>query len=162
MDTQPPYENPNITNFLKANHIAVLATADKTSAAPHAATIFYATDSKMNIFFVTKENTAKNRNLTGNPQAAIAIYDGAKQETAQIFGPVSKVDDPAMMGKALRIMTKYSVATSGSEEIPISKIDAGQYVLYKLSPQSIRLAEYKYGPKNDIFDVAVPPGESLE
>ncbi len=155
------FKNPNIANFLKSNHIAVLATANK-SGVPHAATIFYATDSQMNIFFMTKEKTTKYRNLIENPQAALAIYQPEAQSTAQISGPVSRVDNPEMMQKALRIMSKYSNLTGQTPETPISKLDAGSYVLFKVWPQNIRLGEYKYGPKDQIFDTATPAEELLE
>lgn len=63
----------------------------------------------MNMFFVTKEKTTKNKNLVQNPQAALAIYEAQTQTTTQITGPVSTVEDPDMMEKALRIMSKYSM-----------------------------------------------------
>lgn len=162
MQPNSNFDNPDIANFLKHHHVAVLGTANKQTAMPHAAAVYYATDSKMNIFFVTKEGTVKSKNLDSNPQAAIAIYERENQRTLQTSGPVSRVDDPVMMEKALRIMAKYSKETADTEVTPISKIQAGDYVLYKLSPQSYRLADYKYGVRNYIFDTATAPGESLD
>lgn len=156
------FKNPNIANFLKRNHIAVLATANKATGQPYATTVYYATDSQMNIFFVTKEGTTKSKNLVQNPQAAMAIYEANTQTTTQITGPTSRVEDQTMMEKALRIMAKYSKETAQTEETPISKLDAGAYVLYKLWPQTIRMGEFKYGPRNQLFDVATPAEESLE
>jgi len=154
-------QNPNIASFLKRNHVAVLATASKT-AEPYAATIYFETDSKMNVFFVTKQKTLKAQNLAENPRASVAVYDASTQSTAQITGHVTVVDDPEMMAKALRIMSRHSQETAGTEETPISKLDAGDYVLYKLWPQTIRLGEFKYGPHSQIFDIATPAEESLE
>jgi general stress protein 26 len=162
MSVASNFKNPNIANFLKRNHVAVLATADKKTGQPHAATVYYATDSQMNIFFVTKEQTAKNKNLEQNPLAAIAIYEAPTQTTTQIAGPVTRIEDKTMMEKALRIMSKYSQETAQTDETPISKLNAGEYILYKLWPQSIRMGEYKYGPRNQIFDIATPAEESLE
>lgn len=156
------FSNPNIAAFLKKNHIAVLATANKETAVPSAATIYYATDSQMNIFFITKEKTIKHINLFSNPQASIAVYEADTQTTAQISGPVSVVSDPNMLEKALKIMSKYSMQTAQTEETPLSKLEAGQNILYKLWPQTIRLGEYKYGPRNQIFDTATPAEEDLE
>jgi len=156
------FKNPNIANFLKRNHIAVLATANKETGQPYATTIYYATDSQMNIFFVTKEKTTKNKNLVQNPLAAVAIYEAETQTTTQITGPVSRVEDTLMMEKALRIMAKYSMQTAKTEATPISKLDAGAYVLYKLWPQTIRMGEFKYGPRSQIFDTATPSEELLD
>jgi general stress protein 26 len=162
MPTKSNFKNPNIASFLKRNHIAVIATANKESGAPHAAAVYYATDSQMNIFFVTKEDTTKSKNLATNPQIAVAIYDAPIQATAQITGTATRVDDPAMLEKALRIMSKHAQETAKTDETPISKLNAGQYILYKIWPQTIRLGEYKYGPHNQLFDIATPAEESLE
>ncbi|MBX4199281.1 pyridoxamine 5'-phosphate oxidase family protein [Candidatus Saccharibacteria bacterium] len=162
MSAKSNFKNPNIASFLKRNHIAVIATANKETGAPHAAAVYYATDSQMNIFFVTKEDTTKSKNLTANPQVALAIYEAAVQATAQITGTVTRVEDPVMLQKALRIMSKHARETAKTDEAPYSKLNAGQYVLYKIWPQTIRLGEYKYGPHNQIFDIATPAEESLE
>lgn len=155
------FKNPNIESFLKRNHIAVLATADKSTATPYASTIYFATDSQMNIFFVTKAKTLKSKNLISNPQASIAIYEANTQSTAQISGPVTVIDDKTMLDKALKLMAKYSEQTAQTEETPISKLYAGSYLLYKLWPQTIRLGEFKYGPRSQIFDTATPAEETL-
>jgi uncharacterized protein YhbP (UPF0306 family) len=162
MGEEPEFQNPNIESFLKRNHIAVLATADKSTAMPQAAAVYYATDSKMNLFFLTKDGTAKAKNLVANPYAAVVIFEADTQTTAQISGPVSKVEDPVMVAKAQKVMAKYSNATAGTEETPVSKLYAGNYVLFKLWPQNIRLGEYKYGVKFHLFDTATPTEESLE
>jgi general stress protein 26 len=156
------FKNPNIAGFLKRNHIAVLATADHQTAEPHAATIYYATDSQMNIFFLTKVKTKKSINLAGNPKAALAIYQAETQETLQITGPVTVVDNPAMMTKAMSLMSKYAQQTAGTEQTPIARLYAGEYILYKIWPQHIRLGEFKYGPEGQVFDNATPAEELLE
>jgi general stress protein 26 len=155
------FKNPNIESFLKRNHIAVLATADKTSAAPYASTIYFATDSQMNIFFVTKAKTLKSKNLASNPQASIAVYEANTQTTVQITGPVTVIEDRSMLEKALKIMADYSYQTAQTEETPISKLYAGDNILYKLWPQTIRMGEFKYGPSSQIFDTATPAEENL-
>lgn len=155
-------QNPHIAGFLRRNHIAVLATVHQESHEPHAAVLYYATDSHLNIYFLTKSATTKSINLASNPSAAMVVFESDTQRTAQITGQVSKVEDKDMLERALPLMSKFSKATAGTEETPLSKITAGDYVLYRLVPQSIRLAEYKYAPRNEVFDVATPAEESLE
>ena len=154
--------NPHIADFLKRNHIGVLATADKKTASPHAAAVYYAIDSQLNIYFLTKDKTAKSRNLDMNPSAAMAIYEADAQRTAQISGIVNRVDSQEVMERAKPLMSLFSSQTAGTAETPISKLAAGEYVLYRLVPQFIRLGEYKYGVHNDLFDIATPAEESLE
>jgi nitroimidazol reductase NimA-like FMN-containing flavoprotein (pyridoxamine 5'-phosphate oxidase superfamily) len=156
------FKNPNIAAFLKRNHIAVLATADKTTAVPHAATIYYGTDSQMNIYFITKVKTKKAENIRSNPAVALTVYEANTQSTLQVTGTATEVLDPQIKAKALKLMSKYSKETAGTEQTPISRLYAGDEVLYKLWPQTIRLGEYKYGPANAIFDTATPAEELLE
>lgn len=152
----------DVIDFLKSNHVAVLATASPASAEPHAATIFYTTDLHMNLYFLTKEDTTKSKNLQANPRAAMVVFDASRLATAQITGQVFKIQNQEMMEKALRLMSRFSQRVSGSATTPLSKLDAGQYVLYQIQPQSIRLGDYKYGQRNTIFEIATPAEESLE
>ncbi len=153
--------NPDIQAFFKEHQVAVLATASKNDSRPHAAAVFYESDSYLNLYFLTKERTIKSGNLDSNPFAAMVIYDASMLSTAQVTGQVNRVNDPDMMAKALRIMSRHSKEVSGSAETPVSKLDAGGYVLYRLTPTSIRLADYKYGGEQ-IFEVAVPAEEQLD
>ena len=153
--------NPDIQAFFKGHQVAVLATSSKNDSRPHAAAVFYESDTYLNLFFVTKERTVKSSNLDANPFAAMVIYDAPMLRTAQITGQVSRVEDPDMKARALRIMSRHSEKVSGSGDTPASKLDAGEYVLYRLTPSSIRLADYKYGGEQ-IFEVAVPSEEQLD
>lgn len=153
--------NPDIQAFFKNHQVAVLATANKNDGRPHAAAVFYESDSYLNLFFVTKEKTIKSSNLDSNPYASMVIYDAPMLKTAQISGKADRVEDPEMMAKALRIMSRHSEKVSGTAETPVSKLNAGGYILYRLTPLTIRLADYKYGGEQ-IFEVAVPAEEQLD
>ena len=155
-------DNPEIAAFLSRHHIGVLATADKTSSTPHAATVFYTNDSNLNIYFLTKSKTLKSKNLESNPQASMAIYEADNLQTIQAGGSVTQVKDEDMMRRALELMSRFSKRVSGSEQTPISKLDAGDYILYKLEPQFIRLGKYQYGTPTGLFEIATPAEESLE
>jgi nitroimidazol reductase NimA-like FMN-containing flavoprotein (pyridoxamine 5'-phosphate oxidase superfamily) len=162
MDSYPSFQNPNIENFIKRNHVAVLATANKQTGAPHASTIYYTVSSSLNIFFLTKKDTQKNKNIETNPQVALAIYEAQSQSIAQITGNAQAINEPGKIQTALRIMRQYSQQTAGTDEIPLDKLDAGEFILYKVTPNTVRLGEYKYGPRGEVFDTAIPTGESLE
>ena len=154
--------DPYIMDFLKRNSVAVLATANKVDATPHAAAVFYEPDTHANLFFLTKKDTAKTKNLEDNPQADMVIIEPQSLLTAQISGKVRQMTDPVMLGKALRIMSRHSMEIAGTPETPISKLNAGNSILYMLRPESIRLGDYKYGARDFIFDTATPAEQSLE
>jgi general stress protein 26 len=157
-------ESTAIAKFLDANHTGVLATADK-SGAPHAATIYFATDSKLNIYFLTKEETTKFRNLQSNPQASLAVYEPAKQATVQIQGNVTQLTDLKLLNHLFNRILQTSKETSETNVPPVSRLEAGGYVGFKLIPTTARLAVYTR-PDHDaleqLFDVEVAEGESLD
>ena len=152
--------SPDITDFLKKSHIMVLATSSPNGI-PSAATVFYTTDSQMNLYFLTKEQTTKCRNIMANPQIAAVIYQAEMLRTAQITGTAVKVDNPHMTQKTTEIMSGYAQQIAGTPRTPISKLDAGKNVLFCITPQSIRMADYKYGSGDTIFDIAAPSEETL-
>ena len=88
-------QNPKITNFLERNHTAVLATANKEPGQPHAAVVYYTISSKLHLYFVTKRDTAKSRNLEANPQVAMVIYEADAQthptSVFQTFGLITRL-----------------------------------------------------------------------
>lgn len=81
-----------IVDFLNQQGVGVLATAD-SSGKPHAATVYVTSDEPLNLYFVTKRDTQKCRNLQANPRAAIAVYNAATQTTLQAEGTVVEVTD---------------------------------------------------------------------
>lgn len=143
----------HILQFLRQSSIGVLATADKTSR-PHAAAVYITHDENLNIYFITKENTAKSRDLQTNAQAAIAIYDPASQTTLQAEGPVEEIIDMAQSEKILFEVWTKALQTSKSGTIPVSKLKAGGYIAYKLMAPSVRLATFNTnGDKENIFEI---------
>ena len=144
----------HISRFLTKHHIGVLATAD-ASGKPHAATVYLTFDQQFDIYFVTKQETQKSRNLKDNPRAAIAIYDQAAQTTVQVEGTVSEVTDPAKQEWVFNEIWDIAFKASRTGP-PTTRIDAGRYVAYKLLAPSLRIARFVVSlPSKDesIFEV---------
>lgn len=142
----------NILHFLRNNRVGVLATSDRTGQ-PHAATVYITHDDDLNLYFVTKEQTAKSRDLQTNPQAAIAIYDPTNQTTVQAEGKVEEIIDIAESERILYEVWMTALQTSDSGTIPISKLRAGGYIAYKLKAKALRLASFNAdGDKANIFE----------
>lgn len=143
----------HILQFLSRNKVGVLATADKTGR-PHAAAVYTTHDENLNIYFITKEKTAKSRDLQTNAQAAIAIYEPSSQTTLQAEGVAEEVIDMAQSEKILYEVWTTALQTSQSGTIPVSKLKAGGYIAYKLNAPSIRLATFNAdGDKENIFEI---------
>ena len=144
-------QRSKVAAFIKSHPVGVLATAN-TVGYPHAATVYFVSDEDLNIYFVTKEDTLKHKNLKQNPLASIAIYDAAQQITLQAHGKATVITDVDQFMDLYNQILKISAGTGASERPPISKLFAGDYFMYCLKPKSLRLAEYTK-PDHGDFDL---------
>jgi uncharacterized pyridoxamine 5'-phosphate oxidase family protein len=147
-------QSEKITNFLNNHHIGVLSTATKDGK-PHAATVYFAIDIDLNFYFITREGTTKQKNLSDNPSAAIAVFDPKTQSTVQVQGTAREVD-PKLFDEVFQRILRTTANTSESVVPPFSRLNAGGHIGYCLSPDFARLAEYTkpdHGNFDDLFDV---------
>jgi general stress protein 26 len=146
----------HLLEFLKNNNVGVLATVSNMGM-PHAATIYVTFDQDLNIYFVTRKETRKSHNLHSNAQAALAIYNAASQTTLQAEGTVIEVYEPTKIQWVFNDIWRIATQTSAGNLPPQSQlIGSGEYVAYKLSAPSLRLAVFKQqdSAKSDqIFNV---------
>lgn len=146
-------EDPSkVNDFLLHNHIGVVSTSGPDNS-PHAAAIYFVTDADLNFFFITKENTEKHNNLQQNPKAALAVYDAKSQTTLQVAGKASLDKDPQNFMNVFTQILKISMDSSEGANPPVSKLKAGEYRLYKLSPERIKMAEYTKPERGDLEDI---------
>lgn len=127
-----------IMDFLRNNGVGVLATASKDGKA-HAATIYVTYDDLANLYFITKQDTQKNRNLRENPYAAIALYDAKTQTTLQASGQVTQVTDMNKIDSIFHEVSHIALKTSQSGIPPTTQLMAGGYLVYELMPLECRL-----------------------
>lgn len=141
MSTTTGNSHQRIRDFLESNPVAALATAD-VHGIPYASTIYFVVDKDFNFFFVTKQETQKYKNLTDNKHAALTIHDTENQTTVQVTGSVKLINDINRFMDIYDQILTISSGVSSSDRPPVSKLFAGDYVLFCLVPNSVRLAEY--------------------
>ncbi len=97
-----------ISVFLATCRTASLATADREGA-PHAANVQYVQDAKLNLYWVSSENSAHSRNLAARPQTAVTIYAhddrAAHIHGLQMHGTAAALSDPADCNAAWELYT---------------------------------------------------------
>lgn len=131
----------HLSDFLSKHGVGVLATSS-TEGRPHAATVYLTYDQQLNIYFVTKKNTQKSRNLQSNNHAAIAIYDAASQTTVQAEGVVLEVTDVEQATWVINDIWRIALDISPTSPPPQTRLTAGGYVVYKLITPSLRMATF--------------------
>jgi len=150
-----------IADFLATKGVGVLATSDGAGK-PHAATIYITIDRDLSIYFITKQDTQKCRNLQANPWAAIAVYDAVSQTTVQAEGSVVVVTDAQQLEWIFNDIWKQAAQISPGATPPVAQLMAGSYVVFRLSTPSLRMASFNRpngSESNDIFEtVHTQPG----
>lgn len=133
--------NEKIFEFLTTHPVGVLSLVDPNNN-PHATVIYFSVDTDFNIFFTTKSDTHKHDNLKHNKHAMFTVFEPVSQTTVQIIGEALLVDGEAKSQEVFRSTVAASMATSEGGIPPISKLQAGDYVAYQLTPKQIRMAVY--------------------
>lgn len=159
-------DHPRIRDFLNNHGVGILATAS-LNGLPHAATIYFIIDENFNIFFITKEQTTKHKNLHANPHAALAVHDARSQTTVQVTGEASPVNDFKQVQYIFDRVLEITHKTSGNNhKPPVAKLNAGKYIAYCIKPKTMRMAEFvkaEYPPVDQLFEVvAFPEKDSLD
>lgn len=146
--------NERIHKFLSRRKSGVLATVSPNHT-PHAAAIYYSISPKFEISFITKQDTKKAHNITKNNRVILVVCDDAAQIMAQVIGKASDITHTPEAEDVFASAIKAAHDTSLSGVPPISKLNAGDYVAYKITPSIVRMADFSRAlAGSDPFEVA--------
>jgi len=143
-----------IYDFLKKHSVAVLSTASN-SGQPHGVVIYYDIDKDFDITFITKTNTLKHQNLMENNRLMLTVFESRSQTVCQISGSSRDIKNTEQTQAITESILRKSLALSGPGEIPISKINSGEYVAIRVLPTKIKFSVYarpKPVSNDEIFD----------
>lgn len=82
----------DVFDFIKANHLATLATVDERGN-PHAATIEFMVHEDLSLYFTTRIEARKFKNLTDKPTVAMTITDESAMVTVQLTGKAERIEN---------------------------------------------------------------------
>ncbi|MHC1744585.1 MAG: pyridoxamine 5'-phosphate oxidase family protein [Syntrophobacteraceae bacterium] len=148
-----------IRHFLETYNTVTLATCAKEG--PWATTVFFASDSELNLYFVSDRRTRHGRNLAESGRAAGAI-DGdcgtwPDVRGLQLEGGVTVLEGAARLAAITRFIAKFPDVGSllerpkdQNEETIASRLREAN--VYRLSPDWIRLIDNSrsFGYKEEI------------
>ncbi len=149
----------HILKFLAEHPAGVLASVDPDGN-PHATVIYYSADDDFAVRFLTKKGTKKSSNLQYNDRVALVVFDDISQTTAQLIGTVKEITDAKEVNKIFRSTLRASLRTSKTSVPPISKLQAGEYVAYLLTPVEVRMAAFSRAPagtREQLFEIVEHP-----
>lgn len=143
-----------IFDYLCANPLGVLSTTD-SDGKPHGSVVYFCVNRDFRLFFLTRTETRKYDNLKHNDHLAITVFEPHSQSTAQVIGNADELAGDDALSEVMAAISDASIKMSGTGELPISKLEAGEYVAFRVTPSQIRLAVYArpdIGRYEDIFE----------
>lgn len=142
-NTTEQYEK--IVSYIDSNPLATLGTVD-ADGSPHGAVVYvFADPEKPKLYFLTKNETKKFKNLRGRSKVSITIANRAENSTLQATGNSSVTRDSDILDMVVKKMARAN-SISSEWVPPVSKLDAGQYTVVQIDLDHARLAEFNGGP----------------
>lgn len=139
-------ENENayskIVEYIDFNPIATLGTVN-LDGSPHGAAVYVcAIDGRHMVYFLTKTETRKYKNLSTRNRVSLTIVNSAENSTLQADGRAVTVRDSKVIDMVAK---KITLAHSLAKEWlpPIAKLRAGAYVIVGVEIWHARLAKFE-------------------
>lgn len=136
--------------FAKEHPMGVLSTVS-ANGKPWGSAIYYVTDEELNCFFVTRAETAKYKNIKGNPRVALTVADSATQATLQISGTISHVPAKDIIEVVFKKLAAVKPKNDANWLPPVIKVHKGDWMVLQLTPVKVQYADFKE-MKSDIHD----------
>ena len=143
-----------IYDFLHSNPIGVLSSIT-SNGDPHGSVIYFRIDQDFTVSFLTKVETRKYDNLKHHEHVTLTVFEPQTQTTAQVMGTAQEIVDSYEINAIAGTILATSLKTSDAGMPPISKLEAGKYVAFRITPINIRIAVYSRpdrGENSDIFE----------
>ncbi len=140
-------------SFLNSQIICVVATVTPAGH-PQAATVFYwiddIKDDSFAIYFVTKQQTRKFKNLTNNPRLSIVVGTQFEPNTVQMDGEAVLVDTNTSLRKLQnfpQMMANHAIQSmiyGGAfyPKSPFKGLEGEAYALFRMIPQQLSMMGY--------------------
>ena len=109
---------------------------------PHGAAVYGVAITSNQLYFITKTETQKFRDITLNPNVSITIVDPSENSSFQATGKAEVVDNPRIIEMVMAKMS--TVHAHGADWMPpIAKLHAGAYQIVGIYLHHARLAKFK-------------------
>jgi general stress protein 26 len=150
---KPPVKEENSTTpdasfsqdakiFLASHDIGVVSTIDQQGNV-HGAAVYYAVGTDNEIFFVTKSQTHKARDILQYHQVALTIFDQQTMRTLQISGNASVEHDKKLSEEITHRILRPHLAGEHVTVPPILHMSAGDYEVVCIKPVDYKYHDYK-------------------
>lgn len=143
-----------IYDFLHANPIGVLSTVSPDGE-PHGVVVYFAVNEQFSLSFLTRSETRKFDNLAHNNHVMLTVCEPQSQAVVQVTGRAYEVTNSRVKDRIAGKILAIGRRVSGNGMPPISKLEAGEFVAFRIIPVQIRMAIYARpdsGEYQDLFE----------
>lgn len=131
-----------IKTYITKNPIAILGTVG-AHGVPYGAVVYMCADNYRSVvYFITKQGTAKYRNLKEHEQVSLTVVNPSENSTLQAGGRAFEVEDAITIDE---VMKKIALEHDSAKDWlpPIAKLRAGAYVIIGIELTHARLAHFQ-------------------
>jgi general stress protein 26 len=131
-----------ILAYIDHHPIATVSTSN-ADGSPHGAIVYVCADNHNSIvYFITKQETRKYKNLQDRSSVCVTIVSPADNSTLQADGRAFTVQDPLIIDMVMEKISRDH--TSAKEWLPpIAKLRAGAYEVVGVELSRARLAKFQ-------------------
>jgi nitroimidazol reductase NimA-like FMN-containing flavoprotein (pyridoxamine 5'-phosphate oxidase superfamily) len=116
---------------------------------PQVASLYFISDSALNIYFIARESSRKYKNIKRNPRVAFVVSSENPPQTVQIEGEAQEVSDPHEENE---YFTKLVALASEKNVIPpVSQMEDGRMVFMKIVTDWARSGNFETLKEGDRF-----------
>jgi general stress protein 26 len=130
-----------IVAYVKDNPVMVLGTIGQNNI-PHGAAVYVCLTAHDQLYFVTKTDTQKFKDIVHNPHVSVTIVNPSESSSLQAVGRAHVVNDGSTIEMVMGKMTKIYVQ-SADWLPPIAKLRAGAYQVVGIKVTFARLAQFQ-------------------
>lgn len=155
-----PTSRERAHEFLREHPLGVLSTVSQGK--PWGAAIFFVADDFFNIYFITRADTQKYKNIEKHPHVALTVADGKTQTTVQIAGAVTRVSPDKYHDVVFRKLASLRPKGDLNWAPPVIKVHKGDYMVLKLEPDYLQYADFsqqKTDVHSDYIEVLIDTKE---
>jgi general stress protein 26 len=142
-----PYKIPqvkerlNVPNIILGTDTAILSTLSKEDGV-HASVVHYVTDKYENFYILTKTDTKKAKNIQSNNKVALTIHQTGSLKALLVKGTATLEANSAVADNVYNQITAPRLYNEGEKLPPITKINKGQFIVFKISADSSELQDF--------------------
>jgi len=130
-----------IATYITNNPVMILGTIDGNGK-PQGAAVYGLATSPEQVYFVTKVETQKFRNITVDPNVSITVVNASENSSLQAGGKAEIEKSPQIIEMVMAKMARI-YAHSVDWLPPITKLRAGAYQVVGIKLNYARLARFK-------------------